>query len=421
MIRVNLYKKLNTYFNLLVGTLQEEKFNMPLYNTDITLWKGVDNTIEFSIRNHDRKSVSFGNGVSLKFVAINQPLNQKIEKDMEVVNAALGRYKIVISDKELKDFDCGTFIGHVSVIDGENEELLYSGTDWYPYFNVEIKPNKMDLKDESETLDGESFNREIVMDMGREMEYFTSSVFKADKSPYHTITAKLKDFIGVVKLQGSTMETPGLGDSEWFDIYVKEYLDFEDNKPSEDKPSEDKPSDGCICREEGRECLCEDCLYDEECEDEYFVDGESYTLDELYNDEDIMPKDDGDCPFISIVDEETDQTYILPKEIEDSDKPSKPESDIHKPVDKPYRPHHNHHYVFPYPYHNYHPYLVFGSECYKYHHKPHKPYRPHHKKDIKAFTGTECYNGKLNCLWVRLQYIRPMDSKSTIEEITYRN
>ena len=97
MIRVNLYKKLNTYFNLLVGTLQEEKFNMPLYNTDITLWKGVDNTIEFSIRNHDRKSVSFGNGVSLKFVAINQPLNQKIEKDMEVVNTALGRYKIVIS------------------------------------------------------------------------------------------------------------------------------------------------------------------------------------------------------------------------------------------------------------------------------------------------------------------------------------
>lgn len=450
MIRVNLYKKLNTYYNLLVGTPEEEKINMPLYNTDITLWKGVDNNIEFSIRNHDRKSVAFADGVVLKFVAIHQPLNQKIEKELEPINVALGRYKISLTKEELKDFDCGTFIGHVSI--GDDEELLYSGTDWYPYFNVEIKPNKMELIDESTTLLGETFNREIVLDMGREMEYFTSPIFKADKSPFHTMTAKLNKFNGIVKLQGSTMETPGLGDSEWFDIYVKEYLcekKEEDNnqEPSEptlpenpndgeitpDLPNEEEPSEPnipsddheCPCTEDGGVCECEDCPYDDTPEntDEFYVDGESYSLEELY--EEKLPEDDGDCPFVTIVDEESGQTYILPKN-ERPSKPHKPNDNIDKPMDKPYHPHNNHHNHFPFPYHNYHPYLVFGSEDYKHHchcHKPHHPHKPIHKPIHKCepFTGTEVYNGRLNCLWVRLQYIRPMDSESSIDEITYRN
>jgi hypothetical protein len=395
MIRVNLYKKLNTYFNLLVGTELEEKINMPLYNTDITLWKGVDNTIEFSIRNHDRKSVAFDEGTILKFVAINQPLQQKIEKELEVINSALGRYKVTLTNKELKDYDIGTFIGHVSIVDAEeNEELLYSGTDWYPHFNVEIKPNKMDLVDESVTMLSESFNREVLYYMGREIEYVTSPIFKADRSAHHTMLMKLKDFDGIVKLQASSFEQPSTNASDWCDICVRNYMcDF----PSADEGVED------IIPSEPQEPS------DETDEDIFYVDDESYTLDELNKEVDELHQDE-DCEYVTIVDEETGQTYILPKEEVESTNNCCCNTDGNQSCLKPICKDN-------YPYHNYHPFLVIGPDNNMICPKP----NDNEPKKPEPFNGTIILNGTLNCLWVRVQYIKLMDSESSIEEITYHN
>ncbi len=206
--------------NLLIGTLNEEKFNMPMYNTDITIWKGVDNTIEFSIRNHDRKSVSLEEGTILNFIAINQEMKQEIKKPLEVVNESLGRYKVVLTNEELNNIDCGTFVGHVSVIKDEIEELLYTGTDWYPYFNVEVKPNKLSLVEDAISFDGSSFNKDMYQDKmdGKVYEVFTSSMLKADVTPYHNCIVKVTNFQGSVKLQGSNEETPEHNEYDWIDI-----------------------------------------------------------------------------------------------------------------------------------------------------------------------------------------------------------
>lgn len=225
MIRINLFKKQTIDMNLLIGTLSEEKFNMPMYNTDITLWKGVDNTIEFSIRNHDRKSVSLGEGTILNFIAINQEMKQQITKPLEVISEPLGRYKVTLTNEELNDLDCGTFVGHVSVINDDNEELLYTGTDWYPYFNVEIKPNKLSIIEEATIIDGTQFNKDMYQDNtnGKVYEVFTSSMLKSDITPYHTYLVKLKDFIGTIKVQGSNEDNPEHNENDWIDITSVSY------------------------------------------------------------------------------------------------------------------------------------------------------------------------------------------------------
>lgn len=227
MIRINLFKKDNIDMNLLIGTLNEEKFNMPMYNTDITIWKGVDNTIEFSIRNHDRKSVKLEEGTLLNFVAINQQMKQQITKPLEVISEPLGRYKVTLTNEELNDLDCGTFVGHVSVINDDNEELLYTGTDWYPYFNVEIKPNRLTLIDEPLELDSTNFNKDMYQDNvdGKVYEVFTSSVIKSDITPYHSYLIQVKDFLGTIKIQGSNEDNPEHNENDWFDITQTSYLE----------------------------------------------------------------------------------------------------------------------------------------------------------------------------------------------------
>lgn len=228
MIRINLYKKDTIDMNLLIGSYEKERFNMPFYNTNITLWKGVDNTVEFSIRNHDRKAEKIPEGSKLVFTAINNKLQQIIKKDLETVNANLGRYSITISKDELNDYDAALFIGHVSVVDeAGNEDLLYSGTDWLPNFEVEIKPNKLELIPESETATSESFIREVYQDpeSGKQMEKFTSPAFEADITEYHTFFLKVSNFNGKIKIQGSCCEPSCQCQANWFDIDEKDFTE----------------------------------------------------------------------------------------------------------------------------------------------------------------------------------------------------
>ena len=331
MIRINLYKKDKIDMNLLIGSYLKERWNMPFYNTNIELWKGVDNTIEFSIRNHDRKAEILPATSKLVFKAINNKLQQVIDKDIDVVNANLGRYSVTITKDELNDYDDGIFVGHVSVIDENGkEDLLYSGVDWIPNFDVEVKPNKLDLIEESVKLSGDTFNREIYQDpkTGKQMERFTSSVMKSDVTEYHTFLAKLKDFIGTIKFQGSCVDTPNHGDSDWFDIDIKEYkleddMDFESYSDFEEEKH---------CCKHRKDVL-------NEIPDELLNDLSDEMLDDLLKDYecDCCCKDDG-------------TTY----------------------VDEP-------------------------------------------------FNGTITETYKLNCLWVRVQYIREYEDPATIDEIYYRN
>lgn len=222
MIKINLFKKEGVYTNLLIGTEGQEKLNMPLYNTDFTVWKGVDNTIEFSIRNHDRKSVDMSDGI-LTFTMINQKTRQSYIKELETIDSALGRYKVVIKRKELNDYDCGSFVGHVSVLKDGTEELLYSGTDWYPFFNINIEPNKLEIVSESKVVKMDEMLREICDDKENgTLETFTSSAIKSNITPYHTFIMKLKDFCGEIVIQGSLMDTPQSPD-DWFDITLFEH------------------------------------------------------------------------------------------------------------------------------------------------------------------------------------------------------
>ena len=268
MIRINLYKKDTIDMNLLIGSYEHEKFNMPFYNTNITLWKGVDNTIEFSIRNHDRKAETIPENCKLVFTAINNKLQQIIKKDLNVVNAKLGRYSVTITKDELNDYDNAIFVGHVSVVDeNENEDLLYSGVDWLPNFDVEIKPNNLELTEESEYIPGDSFNREIYQDpmTGKQMERFTSSMIKSDVTEFHTFASKLKDFVGIVKFQGSCCEAPNQSNANWFDIDKTEYVLGKNDSEYTVYPVADRDTekDLEIDMDISKYCKCEECHDDE--------------------------------------------------------------------------------------------------------------------------------------------------------------
>lgn len=218
MIRLNLYIKENNRYNLLIGTEEKERWNMPQYNTDFILHKGVQNTIEFSVRNHDRKSVQLGENVVLKLICVSKDMNKQFEKELIVLNEALGRYIAVFEKEELRELESGVYVAHVVIVDNDREELLYSGVEWESRFHVRIVDNDLELVDEPTIIQPNDDFITFLGDNGKVYALHNSSYVKSDNSPNHTFIINFKNASNTetIKIQGSNYDLPQ--DEDWFDI-----------------------------------------------------------------------------------------------------------------------------------------------------------------------------------------------------------
>lgn len=220
---VYLFVKRNCYYSLGSSKIGENMYNLPQYNTDITLWKGIDNTIQFSIRDRDRKGYALeGNEIFLNI--IHPKLNKKIVKKLDIVDEYKGLYNVVFTQSELKDFEPTFYQASVVAKNLENqEEILYSGTEWCPIFDINVKEGLRDVFQPSHIIDlkGLLYNY-YSDDDGKRYNYHTSSKIKADESDSHTASIIVDDnFIGNIIMESSVMETPS--ENDWVIIDSKEY------------------------------------------------------------------------------------------------------------------------------------------------------------------------------------------------------
>ena len=235
MERIDLFVKKNVYYNLSSGKTGE-RWNMPMYNKDIKLWKGVDNKIQFSVRDHDRKAYPLKND-TLQLTLVNHILKTKIVKTLWCLDSYKGLYETTFTKKDLLDFEPTHYQASVSDIDPEGfEDNLYSGTDWNPIFNVEIIEGLKDTFTPSVVLEPNKFLDEYIVMDGKQIDWFTSSRLDSQLSTSKTASVTVKDsFVGKIIMQGSLESTPqqhndwvDLDSIEFFEDYIK--LDIPDEE-----------------------------------------------------------------------------------------------------------------------------------------------------------------------------------------------
>jgi hypothetical protein len=76
----------------------------PVYQKTISIYKGIDNTLEFQILNPDQKPIPLTNQTA-HFVAFDSENNQVIEHTGEVVISNKGLFKIVITENDTLNVD----------------------------------------------------------------------------------------------------------------------------------------------------------------------------------------------------------------------------------------------------------------------------------------------------------------------------
>lgn len=230
MQKIYLFVKKGYYYNLSSGQTGETRmFNVPMYNTDFKLWKGIDNKIQFSIRDHDRKAYPLRDR-EIFLNIINTKLNTKLVKKLWCLDAYKGLYETTITDVELRDFEPTSYQASVITKDPEGQEdMLYTGVDWNPLFNIIVEEGFRDVFKPSIELDPSTFLHNFYIDRvdGQRYDYYVSSRIKADETDSHTASITVKDyFLGTITMEGSVEVNPQEnGDTDWFPIETKEYTD----------------------------------------------------------------------------------------------------------------------------------------------------------------------------------------------------
>jgi len=223
MAQIALFK-LNRRFNLTIDAGVERLRNLPMYNTyKIDLYKGIDNYIELSIRNNDRKSVSILDDAVITFSLVSEDKTEKFDFVAMEKSAVLGLYNIIVPKEDLLKIDEGNYFGHIIVKQDDKEEPLYTTQDFYPFADVVVHENKFEAVLPTKVLGADDFVREINQgeEDGQFYETFVSSNLKADRVETHILIITADNFVGEIAVEGCPLATP---DAEsWTELDKRTY------------------------------------------------------------------------------------------------------------------------------------------------------------------------------------------------------
>ncbi len=198
-------------------------WNLPMDTTDFRIYKNVNNSIEFHVRNTDRKSINVtGKDIT---ITIYDHRTDKIllEKSMEIVNGEKGLIRFSTIPDELDLWEIGSYSYVIRIKDDDgSERALYvdqnDGVRGYVTLDVGPYPPPRGattiLAEEMTTIREGTHPQDIFT--------YTSAIPGSIKSKnhtgLHTVVLHMDSFTGKVWIQGSLEEgSPG---DDWFDIEI---------------------------------------------------------------------------------------------------------------------------------------------------------------------------------------------------------
>lgn len=183
-----------------------------VYQRDLPVYKGIDNTLEFQLKNADHKPVSLANK-TMKFRAYDENNRLVIEHDGEVVVANKGLFKVVITENDTLNLK-QQYLKYTiySVDSNDNKELTYadeqSNTSGTIYLSAETFPGPIS------TYSVSSFSEDNDVWYS---ESITAEPAINGNEALHTAAFYTNNYVGTITVQ-ATLENQITGTTTWADI-----------------------------------------------------------------------------------------------------------------------------------------------------------------------------------------------------------
>lgn len=188
----------------------------PVYQQNINIYKGIDNTLEFQLKNPDQKPIAL-TGKTTHFVAFDE--NKKMVLDLlgEDVIVNKGLFKVVIKESDVLNLQSQYLSYNVYFTDATNtktltyadEQLNASGT---LYLSSQAFPGP------SATYEITSFNSVDQTSSEYISEYINAEPAINGNEGLHTAVVYTDGYIGDITIQGTLENQVDSNTTEWFDI-----------------------------------------------------------------------------------------------------------------------------------------------------------------------------------------------------------
>lgn len=189
--------------------------NYPVNITDIRVFRGIENSIDFRVRDIDRKPVVLAVGTVLDLVVKSED-RERIVKRLSVLDANRGVYRATIDDEELPTDT--NLLNYFLVMTDANghEHLLFTDRSRGPKgtFVIADGPNN-----------GPSPTLEITgSDLLPQGAALRSAALESEGS-LHTIVVENDFFTGTLVVEATLDESPAITDDRWFEVERRNYVD----------------------------------------------------------------------------------------------------------------------------------------------------------------------------------------------------
>jgi len=212
------------YKNVIELSTQEgQRSNLPMYQNNSRVFKGVDNKIDFTLKNADRKPIKILGGSIKMFVFDNVTDEVLLEKYAIIIDEIKGKYQVIIESGEVGCIDPGVYRFSVVYLDFDGfEQMLY--TDY-----TQGSTGVLEIVDDSTP-------KHIPATHIREKDFKIENNYKVTgrhpgdaqrlfKDGLHTAFFYFTRFTGTIWIQGSLEEMPSAY-SDYFDITTLDLTSF---------------------------------------------------------------------------------------------------------------------------------------------------------------------------------------------------
>jgi len=189
----------------------------PVYKRTISVYKGIDNDLEFQILNRDQKPVSLS-GYEIKFIAFDEDKNLILEKDAEVLISNKGLCKVIVGDNDLLNVKQQYLSYNIYLVDSNNDKKLtytdvHYGNSGSIFVSSEAFPGPRD------TYQVSQFQRETINEPEFISETLEAQPGINGNEALHTAAIYSSGYAGTVTVQATLQnQITGNNTDIWTDI-----------------------------------------------------------------------------------------------------------------------------------------------------------------------------------------------------------
>lgn len=235
MSKVYLYKY-REYVQLTQDDRNVPNINLPMIQYDTKIYKGVSNTIDFIIRNNDRKPIRIvGYSMIAQIREVNNasgataPTEILLEKPLVIVDEITGKAKLELEPNDIEDWATGFYRYTIRTVDvnGKNE-LLYTDINKETWQTFELLEGIAASITPALEVGAEKFTPQPI-NGAYDTRFYTGAIpgdAQAQRaSGTHTIVIYTANWLGKIWVEGSLSNNAPLP-SEWFTIPLSSETDW---------------------------------------------------------------------------------------------------------------------------------------------------------------------------------------------------